>query len=99
MQQLIQDLLVYSRTKSTDRVFEKTDLGIVVAETVKELEESIAEKKALVKTGKLCSLNIIRFQFRQFLHNLISNSLKFSRPGAAPRISIKSEIVKSAPYP
>ncbi|HEY6160981.1 MAG TPA: ATP-binding protein, partial [Bacteroidia bacterium] len=36
---------------------------------------------------------IIRFQFRQLIHNLIGNSLKFQKPSRPPRISIKGEIV------
>ena len=38
--------------------------------------------------------NVIRFQFRQLLTNLINNSLKFSSPGKLPHIEIKSEIVE-----
>jgi len=39
----------------------------------------------------LCEVNIIRFQFRQLIDNLISNSLKFSVPATAPRIAFKSK--------
>src|SRR6185295_12052499 len=35
---------------------------------------------------------IIPFQFRQLMHNLIGNSLKFSKPGNPPHIQIKSEM-------
>jgi PAS domain S-box-containing protein len=96
MQALIEDLLVYSRTKSTDRKFEKTDLNIIVGEVKKDFEDVIQEKKATVDVANLCEVNIIRFQFRQLMHNLISNSLKFSKPATAPDIIIKSKIVRGS---
>ena len=38
----------------------------------------------------MCEANIIPFQFRQLMHNLISNALKFSKPDTSPHITIKS---------
>jgi PAS domain S-box-containing protein len=91
MQQLLEDLLTYSRAKNGIRHFEKTNLSDMVKEVVDGLKESIKEKKAIVKIDVLCHANIIRFQFRQLLGNLISNSLKFAHPDRRPIIKIKSE--------
>ena len=93
MQALIEDLLTYSRTKNTEREFEKTDIGIIVNEVKKDFAELIHKKKAKIKSDDLCESNIIRFQFRQLFHNLISNSLKFSKPERALNIEIKSKII------
>lgn len=93
MQSLIEDLLIYSRTKNIDRKFEITNLNSIVEEVKKDLEEVIAEKKAKIKVDKLCKINVIQFQFRQLIHNLINNSLKFSKPGGIPEITIASELV------
>ena len=93
MQALLDDLLIYSRTKSSERRFEKTDLTVVVDEVKKDYEDDILEKKATIEAIDLCETNIIRFQFRQLLQNLISNSLKFSKPLIASHIIIKSEIL------
>ncbi len=41
-------------------------------------------------------MNIIRFQFRQLMYNLISNALKFSHSDTPSNISIKSNIVKGS---
>ena len=38
-------------------------------------------------------LTILPFQFSQLLHNLLGNSIKFSKPGVPPVIKIKSEII------
>jgi len=96
MQKLIKDLLAYSRTGSLERNFEKTDLRIVVDEAIAELSEAIKEKNATIEIEIKCQLSIIRFQFTQLMLNLISNSLKFSKPGIPPHIVIKSELQKGS---
>ncbi|HET7818885.1 MAG TPA: chemotaxis protein CheB [Bacteroidia bacterium] len=96
MQTLIEDLLLYSRTKNTERKFEKTRLNEILYDVKKDFEDIIQQKKAKIKIGKLCETNIIKFQFRQLLHNLLGNSLKFSKSGTVPRITITSEIVQGS---
>lgn len=92
MQELIEDLLSYSRTKNTERIFEKTNIATILDEVKKDFEEVIQKKNVTIDATNLCVANIIRFQFRQLFQNLISNSLKFSKPLVAPHIVIKSEI-------
>lgn len=94
MQTLINDLLAYSRTTATERKFENINLNNIVREVMAALKEELKEKKATVELGKSCKANIIPFQFRQLLQNLIANSLKFSKPGLAPFIIIKSDHIK-----
>lgn len=94
MQALIDDLLIYSRTKNSERRFEKTDLHAIIDEIKKDHEETILEKKATIVIDNLCEVNIIRFQFRQLIDNLISNSLKFSIPANVPSIKFKSKILR-----
>ena len=94
MQQLIIDLLAFSRINTTDHKFEKTELRLIVEEIKTELKDAIQEKHATIESSKLCSANIIPFQFRQLLYNLISNALKFSNPAVSPKIMIQSRIVK-----
>jgi PAS domain S-box-containing protein len=91
MQVLIADLLTYSRTGASERVYELTDLTSLVTQVVIELKEVIEEKTAIIEMEPLGSLNIIPFQFRQLMHNLISNSLKFSKKGLTPRIQITAD--------
>ena len=98
MQILIQDLLAYSRTNATERKFETTDLNEIIAEVKEDLKEELEEKDAIIEANQLCDAHIIPFQFRQLLHNLISNSLKFSLPDHPPLIQIKSEIAKGEKF-
>ena len=51
-----------------------------------------------MRQADLCQLSIIPFQFRQLLHNLLSNSLKFSRPDQPPHIIIKNRIANGAEF-
>ncbi|HTF27741.1 MAG TPA: ATP-binding protein [Flavitalea sp.] len=93
MQALIEDLLIYSRTMDRDRKFEKTDLSILLNEVKKDYEAEILEKKAIIESDNLCEVSIIKFQFRQLLNNLISNSFKFSKAKLAPHIVFTCEII------
>jgi light-regulated signal transduction histidine kinase (bacteriophytochrome) len=94
MQQLIDDLLAYSRVNATERQFEKTNLGMLIEQVKVELADSIGEKHATVEVNKTCIANIIPFQFRQLMHNLISNGLKFSDPATPPYITITCNHIK-----
>ena len=92
MQTLIEDLLLYSRTNNAERKFEKTDLNRIVEEVKEDLKEELLQKHATIEATEMCEVNIIPFQFRQLMNNLISNSLKFSNAIHPPHIKIKSEI-------
>jgi signal transduction histidine kinase len=96
MRQLIEDLLVYSRTNIAERKFEKIDLNTIIEEVKAELKENIEEKHAIIEATEMCEMDVIPFQFRQLMHNLLRNALKFSSPKRTPHIIIKSKIVKGA---
>ena len=96
MQQLIDDLLAFSRISTTELKFEKTDLITIIEEVKTELKETIQEKHAIIEATEICPANIIAFQFRQLMYNLISNALKFSNPSIPSHIIITSNIVKGS---
>ncbi len=92
MQTLINDLLAYSRTNSQERVFIKTDLSQIIKEVKEDLTEELEQKSAVIEIGETSEVDVIPFQFKQLLYNLISNSLKFSNPEIPIIIKITSEI-------
>ncbi len=94
MQQLIDDLLAFSKTNTTERIFVRTNLKNIINEVKEELKETIEEKNVVIEIGQMCHAAIIVFQFRQLMYNLISNAIKFSVPGVAPHIIINSFIIK-----
>ncbi|KFF05605.1 hypothetical protein IW19_08785 [Flavobacterium reichenbachii] len=93
MQNLINDLLAYSRTKFDERKFEKKDLNIITKEIIEDLVEETENKNAQFDLLDLGKLSIIEFQFRQLLYNLMSNSLKFANPERQLVIKLSSEII------
>ena len=95
MQNLINDLLAYSRSKTEARKFKIINLNQIINEVTGEFEEIISDKQATVEVAELGVANVIPFQFRQLMYNLIGNALKFSKPDTPPHIIIKSEKVKS----
>lgn len=97
MQTLINDLLAYSKTNIQDIKFERTNLALIIAEVKEDLQDEIDHKKAVINSQKVCSeifVDIIPFQFRQLLYNLLSNSIKFSRADVPLEINIKCIIDK-----
>jgi PAS domain S-box-containing protein len=92
MQQLINDLLSYSRTAIRESHLEPTDLNNLLQQVKMDLNEKLATTSAIIETGMLPKLNVVPFQFKQLFTNLINNSIKFSKPGIAPHIKIDSSI-------
>ena len=96
MQLLIDDLLAYSRTSTVVKSFLLTDFNDIISEVKKELKETLEQKHAVIESKGQCEINLIPFQFRQLLLNLIGNSLKFAREGIPPRIKLQCEIIKGS---
>ena len=90
MKNLIVDILNYSRLSANISRVENTDLNEVVNEIIEDFELIINEKKATIRVNDLPVLNVKRGQIRQVFQNIISNALKFSKPGEPPLIEIFS---------
>jgi len=94
MQQLILDLLAFSRTNKAEKHFESADLNEILSTVLEQLKETIQHKEAVIKRSVLPTLKIIPYQFEQLFTNLITNSLKFSKPSLPPQIEISYRIIK-----
>ncbi len=90
MQTLIEDLLAYSRTGTTEKNFEDIDLQALLQEVTGELEQIIYEKRAVIDIGPLPTLRITPFQFRQLFSNLLGNALKFAKKDQPPHIKVRA---------
>ena len=92
MQNLITDLLEYSRLSSNVSP-EETDLNSIVDEVVTDFDYLIDSKQAVLQIDDLPTLTVIPSQMRQVFQNLIGNSLKFAKKDQAPLITITAEII------
>jgi PAS domain S-box-containing protein len=93
MKTLINDLLTYSKTNATEKIFEKTNLNLLLKEIKSEFIDALTEKKGLLEILLLPEINAIPFQLRQLFINLISNSIKFSKSDTPPMISISASLI------
>ena len=94
MQSLIDDLLAYSRTHTSELSFKKLNLKSLIEKITQDLKEEIEQKNATIITKNLCEIHVIPFQIQQVFYNLFSNSLKFSKPEDPLKITIECEITK-----
>jgi len=99
MQQLIDDILSFSRFSANSDAFKQTDLNEVAEQVLSDLELTIQDKKATVNIEQLPTLPVVPSMFRQLFQNLFSNSLKFSRPDVAPSIHVQTEVIKGVAIP
>ena len=90
MQQLLADLLSYSKVQLQVRPFEATNLEGEIEDVLSDLEVRIAETEAKVEILKLPTIDADRSQMSQLFLNLIGNALKFNREGVPPVITIDS---------
>ncbi|MBB1286940.1 CHASE3 domain-containing protein [Flavisolibacter sp. BT320] len=93
MQNLLDDLLLYSHTGQSETAIEDVDLNAVVEEAMQNLSEEIEETGAEIKMGHLPMIKGIPYQLRQLFQNLVSNSLKYRQQERRPVITIESSVV------
>lgn len=97
MTKLVNDLLSFTRLSGESR-YEVKNLNVIVEEVVSDLELSIAAKKAKIEVADLPSVEMVPGQVRQVFQNIISNSLKFSRPDVPVHIQITSERISEPTF-
>jgi PAS domain S-box-containing protein len=88
MQKLIEDLLTYSRTNTSEKKFEEVNLNGLVNEVKADLKEIIDSKHARISVATLPTLPVIKFQFAQLITNIFTNALKFAKADVAPDIKV-----------
>lgn len=79
MQQLINDLLTYSRVGKQHIEFEPTDCNLVLQRTLANLEIAISETGAIITSETLPTVMADGRQLLQLFQNLIANGIKFCR--------------------
>ncbi|MBS0018104.1 MAG: response regulator [Arthrospira sp. SH-MAG29] len=88
LQELIKNLLHYSRVGTKQAAFEATDCNIVLGETLGNLSLAVQESGATITSEKLPIVFGDRLQLGQLFQNLIANAVKYHRPGIPPKITV-----------
>ena len=98
MKTLIIDILNYSRLSENITKVNAVDLNVLIRELLEDFELMIRDKNANIQVNKLPNIEVNRGQIRQVFQNIISNALKFQRPGVDPMITINSKLVQSLSF-
>ena len=90
MQRLIDDLLAYSRVGRSEMKTAPTDLNAIFQRVTHDLGTAIQEKKAVVESDPLPTVNANDAQIGLVLQNLIANGIKF-HGAEPPRVRVSAE--------
>jgi signal transduction histidine kinase len=90
MQELIEDLLAYSRVGTRTKAFKPTDCNRVVDEVVQNLRVLITEQAAVVTHDELPVVTADHTQLAQLIQNLVGNAIKF-RAEEPPCVHVGAE--------
>lgn len=88
MSTLIDDLLAFSRVSIQSMSKSSVDLNQIVSEVLDDIETLVSEDNAKIKCDKLPTVKADATHMRQLFQNLISNAIKFRKPGTQPKIVI-----------
>ncbi|HUH48182.1 MAG TPA: ATP-binding protein [Arenibacter sp.] len=95
MQELIKNLLSYSKLNKERSEFQTVDLYGILEKVQEDLEAPIKEKKVLITIRHLPELKAVPFQMEQLFNNLISNSIKYVNSHIRPKIVIDCQKINA----
>jgi len=92
MQQLINDLLEYSRVTTQAKEFETVDVNEVLNTVLSNLKISIDEDNVEIIYDNIPTVNADSSQLVQLFQNIIGNAIKFRKPGEPLKINVSARI-------
>ena len=92
MQNLITDILTFSKISVDNPSFVDADMNALINEVIVDLDEEIKSKNGKVIVEKLPTLSVNPSLIKPLFHNLIGNALKYSKKDTTPLVKITSEI-------
>jgi PAS domain S-box-containing protein len=98
MQQMINDLLAYSRVGTKGQPFEPTDSAAVLSRALDSLGAAIRESGAVVTVGALPTVTVDGSQLQSVFQNLLANAMKF-RGSEPPRVHVSAKRRATATAP
>ena len=91
MQDLINDILRFSKISAEGQSFEAVDLNAVMQEVLSEMDVVIKEKNAEIAVDTLPMLPASTVLMGPLFSNLVSNALKYTKKNEPPRVRIRYE--------
>jgi signal transduction histidine kinase len=92
MQELINDILEFSKISVDKELFEDIDMNLLLKEVLGEMDSIVREKKATVKPESLPVIRANPILMRILFINLIGNALKYSDKNIPTVIQIHQEL-------
>lgn len=92
MQNLITDILTFSKIAVDKAAFVETDINALLTEVLTELDEEIKTKGAVVSSDDMPALTVNPGLMKPLFQNLIGNALKYSKKDVKPIIKISHEV-------
>jgi signal transduction histidine kinase len=80
------------------RPFEEVDLAEIARGVMSDLEMRIERNDAKLEVGALPRIDADPLQMRQLFQNLLSNALKFQRPGVRPHVKMFARVYQAEDY-
>lgn len=91
LDKLVHDLLTYSRLGRTELTFENVELSKVVRDVQSNLSHEIEQAHAVITIGSLHAVFAFESILNLVITNLVTNAIKFVKPGEIPDVKIWSE--------
>ncbi len=98
MSKLIKDLLNFSRISNHQEHFKPVSLNDIVRRILDDQELRIKGLNVRVEMGNLPVVPAVSSQMDHLFNNLISNALKFIRPGVQPLLRIQAKSIDGSAY-
>jgi signal transduction histidine kinase len=99
MQNLLNDLLSYSRISMSERKMEEVNLNEVLVDVIEVMSDQINESGAQFQYNHLPTIKGIQTQLQQLFENLLSNAIKYRKEDVAPVVKISCELVNKNKLP
>ncbi|NCI45869.1 response regulator [Sediminibacterium soli] len=97
MQELIKDILTFSKISTEKEPFVRTEFNPLVQEVLDELDTQIQNKDARIDVGPLPVLAVNPVLIKSLFLNLVGNAIKYSKPNVPPEIHIYCDNLNAAP--
>jgi len=95
MRLLIKDILTFSKISLEKENFSVCDMNMILEEVLTEMDLTIKDSKTVLEIKKLPAIPVFPSLIVPLFYNLISNSIKYSKPGEIPVIKIYSKITEA----